>query len=852
MSQPALIHHSGWPWPLDAVQNWFESLWDQINNWISSAVSGITGFITTSLQAVSGWISGAIETLKSWVTSAVSVVSDWIGNVATWISGAIATICTFISNSIGTISTWISAGVGWLWDQVRPLLVTITTALTDFATWLGKTVSDVGGWLVGVIWGWIDGALRWATDTFLWLRNEITAGFGWIVASVSAAFSETLHNLMGGIGAVLGPITDAVSDFVALLRGFTTAVDAGGVFADLQSLGAPLIDALNKLFVAHSPREPGEAFNLAMEHLTVANVGYWAISLANIVTELVTGGQLDISTSQLLSTPTNRAAWDLAGKIYSIGAEKSLLIPYEYYMNRAFTPLFPPVVDLIRFVVREVITPGRFQEIMPFLGFSVEWANAYWDAHWVLPSPRDLYDAFHRGIISGAELDKYIVWHDYAPEPRPGIAKSDVEIMRGVIKTLIPRVDLRYAWEMGLLTDEELEEWYGRLGYEEDAPLMTAIQKVRSLTEEIHKLRDEYIRSYIDGFILEDTLKANLEAIGIGPLRVDYYVAYASRRRERELQMDLIDLYEDGYQKDLITEEELRDHLSEILAVPEVVDLRVEKAYTNKYKRPAPPKPVTETKAEGEVRKYRVSYALQLYRRYAIEKLEFVTMLIEAGVDPDVAAARGDYEELKRPTPKPSPEEIARNKELAQVQTLAARTALEEFRRYILDRDELESRLIEAGLTEALASATVQLEDIRRPPPPIPPEEIERRRVESEVKRLTGLALAAEYRRYALEKEDLIAGLIAAGFDPAEASARADYEEARRPVPKPPAEEVEKTREARRIAKLAESEALTLFRAEAITSEELAERLRALEYSEDLIAAMVQFEEIKLALKKLE
>jgi len=225
-------------------------------------------------------------------------------------------------------------------------------------------------------------------------------------------------------------------------------------------------------------------------------------------------------------------------------------------------------------------------------------------------------------------------------------------------------------------------------------------------------------------------------------------------------------------------------------------------------------------------------------------------MLVEAGVDPAVAAARADYEELKRPTPKPSPEEIARNKELARVQTLAVRAAIEEFRDYIIDRDTLERRLIEAGLTEALASATVQLEDIRRPPPPIPPEEIERRRVEAEVKRLTGLALATEYHRYAVEKEDLIAGLIAAGFDPAEASARADYEEARRPVPKPPVEEVERGREAHRIAKLAESEALTLFRAEAISSEDLTQRLRALDYSEELVAAMVHYEEIKLALKK--
>jgi len=850
MSQPELIHHSGWPWPLDAVQNWFESLWDQINTWISNAVSGITGFVTTSLQAVSGWINGAVESLKTWISNSIATVQGWISNVAGWISSGVSAICTFVSTAITSIGTWISDSAGWLLSQISAGINNIVACLSNIGAWLNEQVSNVGGWITGIIWGWVDGALRWATDTFRWLRDEITAGFGWIVASVSDAFSETLHNLMGGIGAILGPLSDAVVDFISMLKGLTTAVDVGALSVEIQTLGAPLITALNKVFAAHSPREPDEAFNLAMEHLTVANAGYWGISLANIAVELVTAGQLDICTTQLLSTPTNRAAWELAAKIYSIGADKALLVPYEQFMNRAFTPMLPPVEDLIRFVVREVITPDRFSDVMPLYGYSREWARAYWEAHWILPSPDHLYDAFHRKVITAEELNKYIVLHDFKPEPRPGVTKSDQEIMRSIIKRLIPRVDLRYGWEMGRLSDDELVEWYELLGYEEDAPLMADIQKARAMTEEISKVRDEWIRDFVDGFILEDTLRANLEAIGIGATRINYYVAYAIKKRERELLKDLIDLYEDGFQKDLVTEEEFRDRLTEIIVVPEVADLRAEKAYTKKYRRPAPPKPVTETKAEREVRKYRVSYALQLYRRYAIEKPEFVTMLVEAGVDPTVAAARGDYEELKRPTPKPSAEEIARAKEIARVQTLAARTAVEEFRAYKIDRDELETRLIEANLTEALASATVQLEDIRRPPPPIPPEEIERRRVEAEVKRLTGLALVAQYSRYELEKEELIAALIAAGFDPAEAAARADLEEARRPVPKPPAVDLEARREARRIQKLAESEALTLFRAEVISNEELAERLRALEYSEDLIAAVVHFEEIKLALKK--
>lgn len=204
----------------------------------------------------------------------------------------------------------------------------------------------------------------------------------------------------------------------------------------------------------------------------------------------------------------------------------------------------------------------------------------------MLPGRGEIVDAFHRGILTKEERDAYMVLHDFKPEPRPGIKVSDLAIVAGIAKTLIPRVDLRYGWEMGDISDEDLEDRYRWLGYEDDAPLMADIQRSRALVEEVHKVRDQWISDFLEGYIREETLRANLIEIGIGAVRVDYYVQYARMRRAREAKKDWLDYYEDGYVKDLVTDEEVEARAKEILVDPEALDLFLRSAYIRKYRKP--------------------------------------------------------------------------------------------------------------------------------------------------------------------------------------------------------------------------------------------------------------------------
>lgn len=192
----------------------------------------------------------------------------------------------------------------------------------------------------------------------------------------------------------------------------------------------------------------------------------------------------------------------------------------------------PGYGDLTKLMVREIITPEQFLTFMAKQGFTSFWAASLYEAHFRLPSPEHLTDAFHRGRITEAELNKYVFWHDYKPDPRAGIEPTDIEIMASVRKTLIPRVDLRRAWLLGELTDAELITRYGWLGYEEDSELMATIQKAIGIRPETNQVRNIWLRALRQGVKTEAQVISRLRSLKVPRPAIDLLIEAENVRRE--------------------------------------------------------------------------------------------------------------------------------------------------------------------------------------------------------------------------------------------------------------------------------------------------------------------------------
>ena len=599
---------TGWPWPLDFAQNWFEGLW----NWVSDACYAAGSWIVDSL-------GGVLKGLQDYIGGGLKSVGDWVTEKANWI---VQQIVTGVEALPGIISQ------GW----------------ASFTTFL----SDVGAWITGTIWGWVESGLRWLTDSFKWLQGVVTDTAGWVADQVNMSLN-TIGNTLGnawenfktdvttGFGDLTKGLSEALGGLTNLLTPFSNISFLGSLMDTLQRARDQIFGMFDGLMTHSSVVPPGEAYAKAMTFLQYSDLAFNTAASANCLAEALSLGQVDISLDRLIQNPTFQSMIAITQAIRTTMAEVSLLTPLRYFLNSAYYPTIPDLrdaimmywrkaltledvrqiaewmgyntkyqlgyvelartipgpSDLIRFVVREVITPDNFFVEMAKQGFSSAWSASYWEAHWRDIAEDRIHQAYHRGVITQADRDKYLVLLDYRPTSRPGISKSDLEIVTGLAKTQIPRVDLRRGWELGQVPDADLVRRFEALGYEDDAPLMAAISKSVALEGERKALITNARSDLIAGYISDEQLDSRLKTLGVPTFVAAFYIADATEDRERQFNKRLVDLYIDSYVKEIgpWTDDYLRQQLSTIIVIPEALEITMAEAQIRKYRKPTVPKP---------------------------------------------------------------------------------------------------------------------------------------------------------------------------------------------------------------------------------------------------------------------
>lgn len=261
----------------------------------------------------------------------------------------------------------------------------------------------------------------------------------------------------------------------------------------------------------------------------------------------------------------------------------------------------PGIGDLIRLAVREAFTPdviakfGHDQELPPEavtwgkkIGLAEEWVKRYWYAHWVLPDATQGYEMLHRTKRASASVPGL----ENLKLPQKVDTQLSEDDLKLLLKTLdvspfwrdrfvamsyqpIDRVDIRRAYQAGIVDETEVYLTYRDLGYDDRASkIMTAWTHEEYTPRHLDLIREKVADALERGSLDANTAKSILTGTcKFRAATADFLIELSLFNRQKALKELSTTVIKDLLEKGAITESEARDRLAALRYGPDEIDL---------------------------------------------------------------------------------------------------------------------------------------------------------------------------------------------------------------------------------------------------------------------------------------
>lgn len=362
-----------------------------------------------------------------------------------------------------------------------------------------------------------------------------------------------------GIGLVVGVVSGAFRPFSMVAQ----------YFMDRQIQSARLDPGTAIRAIWRSP----ELYNLARGDLS--DMGWSDERISAIVT--VAEERLGLGELLILWRRGNISEQELVQQAAQLGFR-----PDKVQDFKDATELIPGPADLVRFALREAwrddiaerwgydqgLVP-EFGEWMRKQGLSADWAKRYWRSHWVVPTWGQGLEMWWRAEISESELIDLLKVNDIAPGWIPHLM--------AIARPVPGRIDRRWAFQEGEITEDELYQLYRMDGYDDRWATILANTVIKRAVSEAKGLTRAAIeKAYRKRRLSQDEAIGMLSDIGIQEMIARFYLSQADADRADDLLDRRITVVGRRFLDGDLRESEVRDQLVALGVSGEEIDVYLE------------------------------------------------------------------------------------------------------------------------------------------------------------------------------------------------------------------------------------------------------------------------------------
>jgi hypothetical protein len=397
------------------------------------------------------------------------------------------------------------------------------------------------------------------TDPLTEIRDKITALIAYIILQVQAfitrdtvagyiqdklwgtATQQQLDNFFNNLPTSLQTNPDIANAYTAARAAKPATWD------DFVKTAAGLVDmskdALQKTYMKIEPVAVNNAFDRALSFVAFDIGKDVSIGLAGLTTEVVSVGQVDTFTDFWKFVAGKTGYGGVTTMLMKAPIEMTVMRPLSYWLHQQFRNELPEGKELVYAYWKGLLdtpaTLSAFNSDPLMAGYSVS-------------SGRELIDR----VLSFSGMPSW--W-------------TDIHI-EGMYKALNPR-QLGDVLQDSAVDDTWLEKHIRAYGVDPvDVPVFLQAIKGRFYMPFQKAVASEIGSMYKDGYIDLATYNSEMTALGIPPQVIEYDRQIAKMKFDIELNKDLKAEWIAQYLHDIISEDELRLDLSDIIVSPRMVD----------------------------------------------------------------------------------------------------------------------------------------------------------------------------------------------------------------------------------------------------------------------------------------